>query len=327
MNQLKKKEDTMKTRFSILIAVLSLVTQASAQTPNYALIVNDEGITRSFLQAQVDALINDRGMNYGGITQPDAYKQMQDEVVQQLVAQTLLWQEAERRDFVPDDTTVDARVEEIRQTYQSPQAFLFKIQEGGFTEDTFRDDVRHRMSVQAMIAGSILPGVSVSDEVVASFYEENREQIRRSPAVRARHILISPASEEEVDRTAARDKIDAILEEVRAGGDFAALASVHSEGPSAERGGDLGFFGPGQMVLPFEQAAFALEPGEVSPVVETRFGYHIIRVEERYSDEIVPLEEATDRIRNYLGQQAIQAEIDDLVARLREDGDIEIYVN
>ena len=104
----------MNPRHMFCIALLVATLPAQAQVSNTALSVNDQDISRAFLQAQVDAVINGSGMNYGGITQPDAYKQIQDEVVEQLIAQTLLWQEAERRDFIADDAAVDAALEEIR---------------------------------------------------------------------------------------------------------------------------------------------------------------------------------------------------------------------
>jgi len=317
----------MNPRHMFCIALLVATLPAQAQVSNTALSVNDQDISRAFLQAQVDAVINGSGMNYGGITQPDAYKQIQDEVVEQLIAQTLLWQEAERRDFIADDAAVDAALEEIRRQYDSPVAFRFKIEEGGFTEATFREDLRHRLSVQGMIAEGIAPSIDIDEQDVERFYADNLAQMRRPPAVRARHILISPASDSEADRAAARTQIEEILADLRNGADFEALAKQFSQGPSAPLGGDLGFFERGQMVLPFEQAAFALEPGTLSEVVETRFGYHVIRVEERRGDDILPFDEVADRIRAHLGNQEIQMAVEGLVARLREQGDIRVFVN
>jgi len=105
------------------------------------------------------------------------------------------------------------------------------------------------------------------------------------------------------------------------------LATKRSQGPSAAKGGDLGYFGPGAMVPPFEKAAFAMQPGEVSEVVQTQFGYHVIRLEDRRGGATVPLAEAADQIRSYLGQQALENAIGDLVTKLRDEGEVEIYLN
>ncbi len=311
----------------LTLALIALACTAEAQISPYAVTVNDEGITRAFLQAQVDTLINQRGMNYGGITQPDAYKQIQLEVVDQLIAQALLWQEAERREFVADDELVDARLEQIKGEFDSPQAFQFKMEEGGFTESSYRDDVKRKASVQRMIAGGIVPGISISDDELEEFYNANLEQMRRLPEVHARHILITPESLEPEVVAAARLEIEAILAEVRDGAAFESVAKERSQAPSAPEGGDLGYFGRGEMVPPFEAAAFALQPGEVSGVVETQFGYHILKVEDRRGEEIVALDEAAEKIRSHLGQQKLQDELGALVTSLRESGDVEIFVN
>ncbi len=317
----------MNKSLAVTLALIALACTAEAQISPYAVTVNDEGITRAFLQAQVDTLINQRGMNYGGITQPDAYKQIQREAVEQLIAQALLWQEAQRREFVADDEMVDARLEQIKGEFDSPLAFQFKIEEGGFTETSYREDVKRKLSVQRMIADGIVPEISVSDEEVENFYNTNPEKMQRPPEVHARHILITPESNEPAAIEAARQEIDAILAEIRAGADFLKLATERSQAPSAPKGGDLGFFGRGQMVPPFEKAAFALQPGEVSEVVQTQFGYHIIRLEDRRGGETAPLEEATDSIRAYLTQQRLQTEVETLVATLRDEGDVEIFLN
>jgi len=317
----------MNTRILVSLALMAITTAARAQSANDAIAVNDEVITRAFVQAQVDSLITSRGLNYGGITQPDAFNRMQKEVVDQLIAQHLLWQEAKRREFVAANSNVDERFEQIRGGFDSPLAFQFKIEEGGFSEEMFRDDIRRKLSVQRMISEGLAPEITINDDEIEAFYNDNLEQMKRPPEVRARHILISPASSEPEAIDAARQEIDEILTEVKSGADFAAVAEERSQGPSSTQGGDLGYFGRGQMVPPFEQAAFALDAGEVSDVVQTQFGFHIIKLEDRRGDEIVALDVVSGRIRSHLVQRKLQEEIDTLVAALREKGDIEIYLS
>lgn len=134
---------------------------------------------------------------------------------------------------------------------------------------------------------------------VRAFYDEHPERFKQPERVRARHLLIrvaSDASEEDVAK--ARERAEAGLARIRGGEDFAAVASELSEDPgSKDRGGDLGFFTRGQMVPPFEEAAFALQVGEVSDVVETPFGFHIIKVEERHLPDF-------DQVKEVFRQQA-----------------------
>ena len=307
--------------------VLVFAGSAWAQLFGPAVTINGENISRDKLQAQVDHMINQRGLNSGGITQPAVFKQIQQEVVDQLIVQELLWQEAKRRNFIVEDEFVDTRLQEMKSGFDTEQAFQFKIQAGGFTEETYREDIRQQVSVQRMISEGIAPGISISDEEVEIFYEANMDQMQRPVAVHARHILIKPESAKPEAQQVAKDEASEILAEIRAGADFVKLATERSQAPSAPQGGDLGYFGPGQMVEPFEKAAFVLQPGETSDVVHTQFGYHIIKVEDRRDSETLPVEAVADKIMAYLTQQKLQTEVETLVATLRQWGNVEIFLN
>ena len=317
----------MKTNIPMTLALLAMAYTAEAQISPYAATVNDEGIPWAFLQAQVDHLVNQRGLGSGGMTQPGKYKQIQKEVLDQLIVQKLLWQEAQRRDFVVSDADVDAQLDKMKSGFDTVLAFQFKIKEGGFTEETYREDIRQQRSAQRMVAEGILPTIEISDEEIREFYDANIDKMTMPEQVRARHILAALKSKDEQARTLAQEKIAEVQEALEAGGNFAVLALEHSDGPSATKGGDLGFFGRGQMVPPFEEAAFALQPGEISDVVETQFGFHIIKVEERRDGRTVPVEEASEQIRPYLTQQQLQATVEELIGDLRDEGEVEIFLN
>jgi parvulin-like peptidyl-prolyl isomerase len=292
-----------------------------------AVTIDGENISREKLQAQVDHLINQRGLNSGGITQPAAYEQIQREVVDQLIVQELLWQEAKRRNFAVEDELVDERLQQLKSGFDSELAFRFKIQAGGFTEETYREDIKQQVSVQRMIAQSIAPHISIGDEEVENFYAANIDQMQQPVEVHARHLLIKPAAGDAAAQAAAKDEIDKLLGEIRAGADFVELAIGRSQAPSAAQGGDLGFFGRGRMVESFERAAFALQPGELSDAVHTRFGYHLIKVEDRRGGETIPVEAVADKIRAYLTQQKLQTEVEALITTLRDAGDVKIFLN
>jgi peptidyl-prolyl cis-trans isomerase C len=121
----------------------------------------------------------------------------------------------------------------------------------------------------------------------------------------------------------ARKKIESVQEKLKAGGDFAALAKELSDCPSKEKGGDLGYFGKGQMVKPFEDAALALKPGETSGIVETQFGYHIIKLVEIKTEGIMPYTEVKDQLTQYLKQEKVKAGLDSYLAGLEKMSKIE----
>lgn len=160
----------------------------------------------------------------------------------------------------------------------------------------------------------------IDEDQLERLYQEQAPGLR----VRARHVLLSvPAGADEAARDSVRELADSLREMAAEGADFAALAREHSEDPgSARTGGDLGWFERGRMVKPFEDAAFALQPGEVSDVVETPFGLHIIKVEERESPSMDA--DRAGQFREQVIGQRRQASLNEYVEQLREPLELEI---
>lgn len=145
----------------------------------------------------------------------------------------------------------------------------------------------------------------VSDEEIKNYYEDNKEMFKVEKQVKASHILLKVkdnATEEEEKEI--RDKALSIAKRARQGEDFAQLAKTYSEGPAAEKGGDLGYFSKGQMIKPFEEAVFKMNQGEISDPVKTSFGYHVIKLEDIKEARVKPLEEVRESISETLTQMA-----------------------
>jgi peptidyl-prolyl cis-trans isomerase D len=169
--------------------------------------------------------------------------------------------------------------------------------------DRYRVPTQVRARYVVYRATDFLPQVEVKEGEIAEYYELHKEEQFSEPEqVRARHILVKVAADASPEtKAAARKKAEELLDKVKAGGDFAALAKKNSDDPgSAAQGGDLGSFPRGRMAPAFEAAAFALEPGGVSDVVETPFGFHIIKVEEHRQAGPKPLEAVRETIAQTL---------------------------
>ena len=130
----------------------------------------------------------------------------------------------------------------------------------------------------------------------------------------------------DLQKAQARIEIAKIQQKLKDGQDFATLAREHSQGPSAKNGGDLGYFGRGQMVKPFEDAAFALKPGQVSEIVETQFGYHLIKVVDKQPERIMAYAEVKDRLNQHLKTQRIDQEAKKYIDTLKKDAKIEKFI-
>lgn len=165
--------------------------------------------------------------------------------------------------------------------------------------ETFREPERVRIEAIVYDVEAFAEQVRVSDEEIQKEYEASRAvRYTRPEEVHARHILLRvPQNAGAQQRAEVRERARQILERLRQGEDFAALATRYSEDPATkDQGGDLGFFPRGRMEENFERAAFGLEPGGVSDLVETRYGIHIVRVEEKRPERVLPLEEVRDEI-------------------------------
>jgi peptidyl-prolyl cis-trans isomerase C len=165
----------------------------------------------------------------------------------------------------------------------------------------------------------------VSDEEVQKYYEEQKEQFKEPEQVQASHILILVAQDAtQEDKDVARKKIEEVLVLAKEGKDFAELAQEYSEGPSKDKGGDLGFFPKGAMVKPFEEAAFTMNEGDISDVVETQFGYHIIKLTGKKAERNVPFEEVKDRLKQGMLQQKTNSEAMAWIEGLKSEATIEM---
>lgn len=168
--------------------------------------------------------------------------------------------------------------------------------------------------------------ITVTDEDVRRYYEQHQEEFRVPERVKASHILIRIAvSAPEDEKKKAREKAEGILKKIKGGDDFAKLASEFSDDPGSKaRGGDLGFFGRGMMAKPFEDAAFSLKPGEVSDLVETQFGYHIIKVEEKTEAQTEPFETVKEKVRAKALEEARRTKVNEFIEKALKDSGAEM---
>lgn len=169
--------------------------------------------------------------------------------------------------------------------------------------------------------------VAVSDDDLKSYYDTHQDEFKTPEMVRARHILIKvDKSASEEDKKQAQKKAEDILSKIKAGEDFAKLASEFSDDPgSKSKGGDLGFFARGRMVKPFEDAVLALKVGEVSGIVESPFGYHIIKAEERKDAGVEPYDTAKDKIKQKLVQELTKSKLTEFIDKTMKDAGVEIH--
>jgi peptidyl-prolyl cis-trans isomerase C len=293
-----------------------------------AAIVNGDKIAVSELDQRVDLMLKSgRGPTPAAAGQPDPMPEFRRMMLDQLIDERLMLQEASRIGVAPSDSEVTASVTQFRTTFPSDSAYAAALREYQTTPEMVEDNLRNELTYRAFVRKSVEPKVTVDSLEVKAFYETHQDQfIAQEEMIHARHILLRADSTSAPEaRQAARKRAEEILALAKAPGtDFAALALQHSE-DSASRvnGGDLGFFGKGQMDPDFVSAAWKLRAGQVGPIVQTRFGYHVIKMEERRKPGLVPLPEVAEQIRQYLLQQKVVTELQAQLKALRDKAKIE----
>ena len=302
------------TLVTLAMLMLSLVLPAAG--PDAAATVNGTTILKKDLELQKMWLAENVKRMGREITDSDK-PMLEQQALDSLIEMELLIQEAKRTGVAVTPAEAAKRYEEFKKNFPKPEDFAQFLKNMDMTEEKLRKDNERELVVNTLMEKWFATLPAVTDADLEKYYKENPQQFQQKERVKASHILVKvdeKATAEE--KAAARKKIEGVQAKLKSGGDFAALAKENSDCPSKERGGDLGFFGKGQMVPEFETAAFALKPGELSGIVETKFGYHIIKGAEHQQAGVTPLSEVKDRLKSFLENQKkrelLQKKLDEL---------------
>lgn len=313
----------------LMLFTVSTGTLAQGIYPGDAVRVNDEAISYQRFQGFYIEYRNSKGVAVGARgDQLGLLTRLRKEAMDLIIEQSLVAQAAENAGFRADQEKVTKAIVDLRSNFDSDDAFRMKLEGEGFTDESFRTHISRMAAASEYLDGVRLEASAVSETDLERYYRENEGRLTLPEQVRVRHILLTwkPLGKPD-DRAYIREQMVPILERAKAGEDFAALAREFSDDyATRQAGGDTGFFRRGQMAPAFEEVAFALEPGEISDVVETSFGVHIIRLEERQEEELLALDDIRDQLLDHVrtekAEEAVRAEIE----RLRSEADVEILI-
>jgi peptidyl-prolyl cis-trans isomerase SurA len=255
-----------------------------------AAVVGDQVI----LESEVDEELYIYQMRSGGQIPKDQIQSVRSQILRDLVEESLLVAKAQRDTIEVTDEElndeIDRRVADLREQHGSEEAFEAALAEGGLTldelKDIYRDDIRRRLLAQKVVQREVTSKIDVTWGEVEKYYNDNKDTVAVVPeAYQIEAILVTPKVSEKA-KAGAIARLTEARERIGAGEPFADVARDVSDDASAARGGDLGTFGRGVMVPEFERAVFALAPGELSGIVPTRFGFHLIQVLEKNDDTV-----------------------------------------
>lgn len=257
--------------FAVLIAYVIIVPPGKASGETVAK-VNGVAIGKSELY---DALVKAGGT----------------QTLQSLIDNELVRQEGDKAGIQVTEADLDKELQTIKKSFPSDAEFEQALTQYNMTLEKLKED----MKTQVVLRKLLEPQVKVTDEDIKKYYDSNLESLKTPEQVRASHILVK-----------TKEEAEAVLADLKNGGDFAKIAQEKSQDPgSKDAGGDLNFFGKGAMEEPFETAAFAMKVGDLSNVVQTSHGFHVIKLTDRKDASTPTLDEKKEEIREQLVNEQV----------------------
>ncbi|MFH1216773.1 MAG: peptidylprolyl isomerase [Pseudomonadota bacterium] len=285
---------------------------------------------QTVLRKDFDAAVESAKQQFGGIGWQEGdtaqLEKIQTMALDRLIDFELLFQASKKEGIKVDAAAVDEKLAGFKKQFPSDDEFTKFMQTNELTEAIMKEQLSRRMALEGLqnkLRDDFTAKANVGDDAIRKFYDDNMDKMKEPEKVRASHILVTvPETADEAAKTAAMTKIKDIQKKLKDGGDFAALAKENSDCPSKAQGGDLDFFVREQMVQPFSEAAFATPVGQMSDIVTTNFGYHIIKVTDKKPEKTLAFDEVKEKIKTFLSQQELDGMFEAYIKGLRDKAEI-----
>lgn len=282
-------------------------------------VIQEEEVNRLLLYHQQRLL-----STTGQVIKPEMAAEARKMVLEDLIDRELLYQESRKKGVVVDDAQVNGQLDQLKKQYPNEQAFKESMAEDHLSEETLKSRIKMNLAVQKFVEKEFGGNITVTEAEGKAFYDENPQYFRAPETIRVSQILIKVDPKSDPSKKGeARKKLEDIQQRVQKGEDFATLAKDSSQDASAAQGGAMGFIPRGTMPKPFDDAAFSLEPGAVSNVVETEMGLHLIKVYEKKPEKVVPFKDVEERIRQHLTNQKLKQRVEAYLNEVKKTAKIE----
>lgn len=291
--------------------------------PDVVMVIGDKKVTKQEFIKELSAMLSKSPFPMDSLN-GEMIKNFAVSYANEMLAKTILLQVADKDGIKPSKELAVKEIDETLKALSPAENENFKkaLEAQKLTIEAYKlklcDDVNFQefAAIKAWIRKDIYPKYTITDKDVKDYYDKNAETFKVPETITASHILIMPekkAGEQKASpeaMAAAKKKAEEILAKINAGESFEDLATKESACPSKAKKGSLGTFARGQMVKEFEDAAFALEPGKISVVVETPFGFHIIKVTEKKAGSVIPFEDKKNEIKQTLLEEKANKDVE-----------------
>ncbi len=294
----------------------------AADPATVAATVNGHDITEGEIQDMLDRFMAQMGGRIPPGQLEAVLPQIRENILNELVMRQIMRDAVEEAGIELTDEDYQHDLGELAEALPEGITVEQYLEESGATED----DLREQMKMRRLVLRQVESAGEPDEAEVRAFYDENRDGFAQPESVTASHILIAfEDGDDDAAKAAKRERLAGIRQQILDGADFAELAAANSDCPSKNNGGDLGSFGRGQMVPPFEDAAFSQEPGQVGDIVETSFGYHLIKVTDHQEGKTPDFDEVKDRIAELLSAQRQRMAVAQYLEGLQKSARIERF--
>lgn len=305
------------------VLVCGMATPVSAGTVNRIVaLVNDEVITEADVNQRVNDALED---GEGALPSAGDAEGMHETILQRLIEQRLILQEAKRAGIVASSDQVALRVDALRKRFATEEEFQQSLVDSNLNEEQLKEKIRDQLLVRQLIDAKVRAKVVVSPQEVSRELAQHPDRAKPGDRVRASDILVRVGETRSEEQ--ARALIQRLKQQASQGADFAALAKQHSEDPHAGEGGAMGWVAQGELLPELDAALFTLTPGEVSEPIQTRLGFHLLKVEERRAASSLSVTEANMAIYEQMFQQKFERAFSRWLNELKRDAYIEILVD
>ena len=310
----------------LTVATAQLWIVPAAASPKPVARVNDTVLTEADLEQALNEIMP-AGVFHGGFSSKKREK-YKPQAFEKMIEKELFYQEAVKIGLKIDEDIIEAERARTIQRLGGEKKFETALKKAGLTDEQYQQKLRKKHLVKRFIAIEISDKAPPTDEEIKDYYRRNQKKFMRPEARKLTHILISvkpeaPAEEWKLKKAKAREVIDRI----NAGEDMSDVAWKYSTGPYRVKRGDMGLVHRGRLHPDLEKAVFELEPGKLSGIIKTIYGYHIVRVEEVKAAEQLGLKDVYAKIKQDLTKRNAQQIREDLVAKLRAQARITAYSN
>ena len=318
------------TSATIFLLVTLFLTSASAAPEvisGIAAIVNDDVITIYEVNREFAPLLQEEEKKTGQPLSQEALNTLKKDIINALIDRKLIKQKIKELNIVISEEEVRQSIEDVKkQNKLSQEALTSALLAQGLTFDQYRAQIKEQLERLRLMSQEVKSKIQVGEKEIRDYYDANISQYTEEPTYRARHIFLK------IDKNASNDEIKKVMlkaanvmAETGSGADFAELAKKYSDDPGAAKdGGDLGTFKKGDMLPEIEKAVLTMKPGEISELVTSTAGFHIIKLEEKIPGKVKPFESVRGLIDDQLYRKKSEERFKQWAEDLRKSAAIEI---